>query len=134
MAEIHYARVTDLSNMIYSVAINQRLGVMKDVLDCVPHDSVLRRILTDPSLLKVPPRPDKKLNIAKAASEYTKKFFGVSIVTYIKQVKEGTVNEEFPVSRTRHIAAPERPPNVRPHSHEHGLKYAKEATAVQRRA
>lgn len=35
------------------------------------------------------------MNIAKAASAYTKKFFGVSITTYIKQVKAETVNEAF---------------------------------------
>ncbi|SFR39186.1 hypothetical protein SAMN04488002_1149 [Litoreibacter janthinus] len=112
MTEVHFARATDLSRMIYSAAPFQRLGAMKDILGHVPHDSGLRRILTDPSLLKEPPRPDNRLNIAKAASAYTKKFFGVSIVTYIKQVKEGAVNEEFVILRACPVAAPVREPRA----------------------
>lgn len=95
MNATHYARVHDLTRMIYSVAPNQRLGAMKDILDYIPQDAGLRRILSDPILHKEPPKADGKMNVAKAASEYTKKFFGVSITTYMKRVVAGTVNEAF---------------------------------------
>jgi hypothetical protein len=95
MNETHYERAAYLAGMIYSAAPNVRLGVMKDILDRVPHDAGLRRILTDPNLHNELHRVNGRLNIAKAASAYTKRFYGVSITTYIKQVKAGAVNEYF---------------------------------------
>lgn len=95
MNSIHHNRAHDLFHMVYGVAPNQRLGAMKGILDCIPHDAGLRRILSDPTFLKEPPRHNGRKNIANAASAYTQKFFGVSITTYIKQVKAGTVNEEL---------------------------------------
>jgi hypothetical protein len=68
---------------------------MKKILEAISHDSELRRILSDPKLLRAKPRPDSRMNIAKAASAYTKKFFGVSIVTNIKQMNTWTEIYEF---------------------------------------
>jgi hypothetical protein len=85
--------------MIYSVPVSERLGVMQHILSHVCTDAGLRRILTDPKLLREPPRGDSRKNIAKAANAHTQKFFGVSIKTYIEQRQEGTVNEAHPVTR-----------------------------------
>jgi hypothetical protein len=95
MNETHYDRASVLAEMIYSAARNVRLVVMKDILDRVPHDAGLRRILTDPNLHKELQRVNGRLNIARAANAYTKRCYRVSISTYIKQVKAGTVNEFF---------------------------------------
>ena len=95
MNAIHFTRATDLTHMVYSTAPNKRLGVMKDILAAIPQDASLRRVLSDPALLKEPLKANGRLNISKAASAYTKKFFGVSITAYMRQVKAGTVNERF---------------------------------------
>lgn len=109
----HYERAQRLEEMIYTTAPQARLGMMKSILSHILHDAGLRRILTDPVLLREPPRADDHKNITKAASAYTKKFFGVSIRTYIEQAKAGTINEEFPVTRTaphqRPFAGPRLP-------------------------
>lgn len=97
--EEHHARVHALTEMIYSVPVSERLGVMQHILSHVSTDAGLRRVLTDPKLLREPPRGDGRMNIAKAANAYTKKFFGVSIKAYIEQTREGTLNEAFPVTR-----------------------------------
>lgn len=97
--EEHQARAHDLFHMIYSAPVSERLGVMQHILSHVPIDAGLRRILTDPKLLREPPRGDGRKNIAKAANAYTKKFFGVSIKTFIAQSREGTLNEAHPVTR-----------------------------------
>jgi hypothetical protein len=85
--------------MIYSIPPRERLGMMRHILSFVETDAGLCNILTDPKLLTAPPKANNRMNIAKAASAYTKKFFGVSIQTYVKQVKAGTVNENHPVTR-----------------------------------
>lgn len=97
--EEHKDRAHALTNMIYSVQISERLGIMQHILSHVPSDAGLRRILTDPKLLREPPRGDSRMNIAKAANAYTKKFFGVSIKTFIVQCRAGTLNEAHPVTR-----------------------------------
>ncbi|WP_210880189.1 hypothetical protein [Roseovarius autotrophicus] len=97
--EEHHARVHALTEMIYAVPVTERLGVMQHILSHVSTDACLRRVLTDPKLLREPPRGDGRMNIAKAANAYTKKFFGVSIKAYIEQTREGTLNETFPVTR-----------------------------------
>ncbi|UWQ03974.1 hypothetical protein [Aliiroseovarius crassostreae] len=106
MTSQHYTRALDLAHMVYSKPIFERLGAMKDILDCVPHDAGLRRILRDPTLLCANPFFEHRYfvrgrdkTISQAANAYTQKFFGVSIVTYVQQVLEGRVNEEFPVRR-----------------------------------
>jgi hypothetical protein len=106
----HYDRAQRLEEMIYTTAPQARLGMMKSFLGHSLHDAGLRRILTDPVLLREPPRADDRKNIAKAASAYTKKFFGVSIRTYIAQAKAGTINEDFPATRT----APRQRPSAGP--------------------
>ncbi|WP_146134890.1 hypothetical protein [Donghicola tyrosinivorans] len=88
-----------MEELIYSTIPNERLGVMKSILDHCLHDACLRRILTDPLLLNEEPTEySYRKNIAKAASTYTRKFFGVSIKTYIHQAQFQTLNEEFPVA------------------------------------
>lgn len=110
MNAIHFTRATDLTHMVYSTAPNQRLGVMKDILDYVPCDAGLRRILSDPTLHKEPPKANARLNISKAAAAYTKMFFGVSVTTYMRQVKAGTVNKRFvPTTSVALIPTSEEP-------------------------
>lgn len=85
----HYERASRLAEMVYTAAPNERLGIIKHILSFVDQDAGLRRVLTDPKLMTEPPRADNKMNIAQTASAYTKKFFGVSIGTYLKQVRSG---------------------------------------------
>lgn len=75
----HYERAARLKQMVYSTPTNERLGVMKDILDAIPHDAGLRNILSDPDLLREPPRPDNRMNVAKAAHAYVRMFFGLSV-------------------------------------------------------
>jgi hypothetical protein len=75
--------------MIYTAPPQERLGMMKHILEFIPNDAGLRNILTDPDLHKKPPRADNRMNIAKAANAYTLKFFGLSIKRYIKAVRAG---------------------------------------------
>lgn len=112
MTAIHYQRAHDLFHMVYGVAPNQRLGAMKNILDTIPQDACLRRILSDPLLLNEAPRAYGRKNFVQAASGYTKKFFGVSISTYVKQVKAGTVNEEFEQPRTSRTEPVSNDPEV----------------------
>lgn len=65
----------------------------------------VRNILTDPKLLKAHPSKDKGLfltgrnmTISQAANAYTQKFFGVSIQTYLKKFRAGTLKKDHPVS------------------------------------
>lgn len=97
--EQHYERALRLAEMVHSAPPSERFGVMKHILSFVSTDAGLRRILTDPKLLRQSPQRSNKKNIAQAASVYTRMFFGVSIKTYIQQVQDGTVNESYPVSR-----------------------------------
>lgn len=94
-SELHYDRAKRLEEMIYQTSPDLRYGEMKHILSYVDHDAGLRRILTDPILLKETPRKSGRKNIAQAASAYTKMFYGVSIKTYIQQLGNGTLNEEF---------------------------------------
>lgn len=89
----HYDRAGRLAEIVYAVPPSERLGMMKDLLTTAEHDARLRNILTDPKLHKVPPRGNNRRNIAQAASAYTKKFFGVSIKTYLQQVREGSLKD-----------------------------------------
>ncbi|SLN14138.1 hypothetical protein PSA7680_00294 [Pseudoruegeria aquimaris] len=99
MSDAHYSRAEDLFHMVYSAPPCERLGVMKDILEHVPHDAGLRRILCDPQLLRDVPRADGRKNIAKAANSYTQMFFGVSIKTYIREVQSGKDVEGVEVNR-----------------------------------
>ena len=101
--EKHFERVNRLFEMLYLVPVNERLGVMQYILSHVPSDAGLRRILTNPDLLSSPPRGDGRMNIAKAAHAYTKKFFGVSIKTYIEQARTGSLNEFHPVTPSERV-------------------------------
>jgi|GEM_PF-4575345 len=85
----HYERAHRLTEMIYTAPPQERLGMMKHILEFIPNDAGLRNILTDPDLHKKPPRADNRMNIAKAANAYTLKFFGLSIKRYIKAVRAG---------------------------------------------
>lgn len=83
----HYERAHRLTEMIYTTPPQDRLGMMKHILEFIPHDAGLRNILTDPELQKKPPRADNRMNIAKAANAYTQRFFGLAIKRYIKAVR-----------------------------------------------
>lgn len=90
--EYQSARAADLREMLYSAPPNERLGIMKDILDAAEHDGSLRNILTWPILLadRMGSAGRGQSNIAKAADAYTKKFFGVSITAYIRGVRKGS--------------------------------------------
>lgn len=94
----HYERADRLSEMIYNAPPQDRLGVMKHILDFIPHDAGLRNILTDRELHMKPPRADSRMNIAKAADAYTQKFFGLSIKRYIKTIRARQEPEGSPLS------------------------------------
>ncbi len=85
----HYERARDLEQMVYSVAPSERLGGMRHILSYVPVDAGLRNILCDPKLLSEQPRVSGRKNIAQAASRYTRKFYGLSIQTYVQRVQAG---------------------------------------------
>ncbi|MBY6157252.1 hypothetical protein [Pseudooceanicola nitratireducens] len=70
---------------------------MKHILEFVQHDAGLRNILTDPELHKRPPRPDGRMNIAKAAHVYTQTFFGLSIKRYMQLVCAGQEARGIPL-------------------------------------
>lgn len=84
--------------MVYSVAISERLGVMKHILEHAPHDAGLRNILSDPKLLREEPRKSGRKNISQTASAYIRKFFGLSIQTYMQKVMDGEEIEGIEVS------------------------------------
>lgn len=85
----HYERAHRLTEMIYTTPPQERLGMMKHILEFIPHDAGLRNILTDPELHMKPPRADGRMNVAKAANAYTHTFFGLSIKRFIKAVRVG---------------------------------------------
>jgi hypothetical protein len=96
---LHYHRALDLAELIYTAPVNQRLGIMKTVLEAArDHDKVLRNILTDPVFLYASP-DDKSLfhrrapgsykTISQAADAYCRKFFGLSVGDYLKHGFEG---------------------------------------------
>ena len=89
--EYQSARAADLRAMLYAAPPNERLGIMKDILDAAEHDGSLRNILTWPILLadRMGTAGRGQSNTAKAADAYTKKFFGVSITTYIRGIRRG---------------------------------------------
>ena len=95
----HYSRANDLAEMVYSVAPSERLGVMKHILEYFPHDAGLRRILSDPKLLRRPPHKSGRKNIAQAANAYVQKFFGISIKTYMAKIKAGEEIQEVVIKR-----------------------------------
>lgn len=107
---VHYNRALDLADMLYTTPVSERLGVMKTILHAaVSHDSGLRRILTDPKLLRANSETPQLFHrraagsyktISQAANAYTKKFFGVSIKTYLQQARSDTLREDHEVSRS----------------------------------
>ena len=108
----HFERSQRLVEMLYKTPPLERYGTMKHILSYVPVDSGLRNILTDPALLSERPRVDGRKNIAKAADAYTKKFFGVSISTYVRKTRNGDELDGAPVKAVT-ISPPV--PNLRPH-------------------
>lgn len=107
----HFERSQRLFEMIYTTPPSERLGAMQHILSFIPVDSGLRNILTDPALLSERHRVDGRKNIAKAADAYTKKFFGVSISTYVRKARAGTEFDCVLVTRTE-VAQPI--PKLRP--------------------
>jgi hypothetical protein len=99
--------------MIYAAPPQQRLGVMQRILSFIPTDGGLRNILTDPELHKEPPRADNRMNITKAANAYTQKFFGLSVVSYVKRIRKGEAVEPIEVRReVDHRPAPRLRPRL----------------------
>jgi hypothetical protein len=104
--EKHYGRALDLAELIYTAPINQRLGIMKTILESGRgEDAFLRNILTDPKLLGAAPGdkhlfhrrcPSSYRTISQAADAYCRKFFGLSVKVYLKDGFE----EEHEVTRT----------------------------------
>lgn len=94
----HYERAQRLAEVVYSAPPQERLGVMKLILEFIPYDAGLRNILTDPEIHMQPPRADGRMNIAKAANAYTKKFYGLSIKRYMAAVRSGREPEGIPLS------------------------------------
>lgn len=84
-------RAQRLKEMLYTVPPRERLGVMRDILSYIPSDGSLRNILTRPEFLSDAPFSNGRgqMNIAKAADAYAKKFFGVSIRTYVRMARKG---------------------------------------------
>lgn len=89
--ELEAARARDLREMLYSAPPHERLGIMKDILDAAQHDGGLRNILTRPELLSDGPYSAGRgrMNIAKAADAYCKKFLQMSVRSYIRHVRNG---------------------------------------------
>ncbi|SLN29463.1 hypothetical protein RUM8411_01186 [Ruegeria meonggei] len=94
----HYIRAMDLERMVYSVAPSERLGVMQQILTYICVDAGLRNILCDLRLLREPPRMSGRKNIAQAASSYTRKFYGLSIQTYVRRVQAGNEIEGIAIT------------------------------------
>ncbi|MEP5633926.1 MAG: hypothetical protein ABJP79_18770 [Tateyamaria sp.] len=93
----HFERSQRLFEMIYTTPPSERLGAMQHILSFIPVDSGLRNILTDPALLSERPRVDGRMNIVKAADAYTKKFYGVSISTYVRKTRNGKELESISI-------------------------------------
>jgi len=89
--ELEATRARDLREMLYSAPPYERLGIMKDILDATHHDGGLRNILTRPELLSDKPfsAGRGRMNIAKAADAYCKKFLQMSVRSYIRHVRNG---------------------------------------------
>jgi hypothetical protein len=50
--KLHYRRALDLAELIYTAPIDQRLGIIKTILEAArDHDAVLRNILRYPAFL-----------------------------------------------------------------------------------
>ena len=83
------ARAKDLRETLYAAPPVERLGIMKDILDAAYHDGGLRNILTRPELLSDRPfsAGRGRMNIAKAADAYCKKFLQMSVRSYIRHVR-----------------------------------------------
>lgn len=97
--KMHYIRARDLAELLYTAPVDQRLGVMKGILEAArEHDAALRNILTDPVFLGAS-RDDKYLfhrrapgsyqTISQAANAYCRKFFGLSVRVYLREGFEG---------------------------------------------
>ena len=82
-------RTRDLRETLYAAPPSERLGVMKDILDAAYHDGSLRNILTRPELLSDSPYSAGRgrMNIAKAADAYCRKFMGMSVRSYVRHLR-----------------------------------------------
>lgn len=95
--ELEAARARDLRDMLYTAPPGDRLGIMKDILDAAYHDGGLRNILTRPELLSDSPYSAGRgrMNIAKAADAYCKKFLQMSVRSYIRHVRSQLKAKSF---------------------------------------
>lgn len=97
--KLHYRRALDLAELIYTAPIDQRLDIMKTILDAArDHDAVLRNILRYPDFLGASPEdrylfhrraPGSYRTISQAANAYCRKFFGLSVGNYLRNGFEG---------------------------------------------
>jgi hypothetical protein len=87
--ELEATRARDLRETLYSTPPSERLGIMKDILDAAYHDGGLRNILTRPELLSDRPfsAGRGRMNIAKAADAYCRKFLGMSVRSYVRHLR-----------------------------------------------
>lgn len=99
--ETHYDRARALQETVYKTVPEQRLGIMREILQHAASDAQLRAILTDRKLLGASRRFAGQLNIAMAGNAYTRKFLGISIEEFINQQKLGTLPSNHPVQQKR---------------------------------
>jgi hypothetical protein len=87
--ELEAARARDLRDMLYAAPQSERLDVMKGILHAAYYDGGLRNILTRPELLADSPYSSGRgrMNIAKAADAYCKKFLQMSVRSYVRHVR-----------------------------------------------
>lgn len=97
--KLHYRRALDLAELVYTAPIDQRLGIMKTILETArDHDAVLRNILRYPAFLGASPderklfhrrAPGSYRTISQAADAYCRKFYGLSVTDYLQDGFEG---------------------------------------------
>lgn len=104
--ELEAVRARDLWDILYKTPPDERLGVMKDILEAAHHDGGLRNILTRPELLSDGPYSAGRgrMNIAKAADAYCKKFLQMSVRSYIRHVRAELTGKVEPLGVNIEIA------------------------------
>jgi hypothetical protein len=83
----HYERAMRLAEMLYTAPPQERLGVMQHIL-----------LRAHPNKDNRPFFRGRDKTFPQAANKYTKKFFGVSVAHYLKQAREGCLNEKHEVA------------------------------------
>ena len=113
----HYHRALDLAEWVYTSPPLERLGVIKEIIMAASqHDSSLRRILTDPKLLRAAPTdshlffrrtPRSYKTISQVCNSYVQRFFGISIQTYLKKEELGNLADyDAPAKSSYQLAIP----------------------------